>query len=56
MLNNQNDSPITSKEYFLLMRLLQHLENEGTLPIEESADWQEIYNKLNYNCLIARGK
>lgn len=56
MLNVRNTLPLTRAELFLLMRLLQHLENTGELPVEANVDketWQTIYSKLNYTCLQA---
>lgn len=54
MKNETNNEPITSAEYFLLMRLLQTLENEDNLPPDQ--DWQTIYAKLSAQCLEARNK
>jgi hypothetical protein len=54
MTNESNSEPLTSAEWFLLIRLLQHLENEGTLPEEAGCDWQVIYAKLNEGCRKAR--
>jgi hypothetical protein len=54
MRNQQNKEPITSAEYFSLMRLLQHLENEGEIPGASETDWQTIYEKLNYQCCETR--
>ncbi len=52
MKNETNNDPITSAEYFLLMRLLQTLENDDNLPPDQ--DWQTIYAKLSAQCLEAR--
>ncbi len=41
-----NTEPLTASEIFLLMRLLQHLEDQLQLP--EGQDWQTIYDKLNH--------
>jgi hypothetical protein len=54
MLNQQNHEPIAAAEYFSLMRLLQHLENQGPIPGAEETDWQAIYAKLNASCLRTR--
>jgi hypothetical protein len=54
MLNQRNNEPMSSAEIFLLMRLLQHLENRGQLPEEPGMDWQTIYAKLNHSCFKAR--
>lgn len=48
MKNTPNAQPLTSKEYFALMRLLQTLENLGNTPGSEEHDWQTIYDKLNH--------
>lgn len=56
MLNKRNEEALTGSELFLLMRLLQHLENTGQLPVEERVSkdtWQTIYSKLNHSCLHA---
>ena len=53
MKNHPNPDPITRKEYFALMRLLQTLEDEGGIPGSHEFDWQVIYNKLNHQCLNA---
>jgi hypothetical protein len=52
MKNELNEAPITSAEFFLLMRLLQTLEDSDTLPQDQ--DWQTIYAKLSAQCLAAR--
>lgn len=54
MKNAQNHEPITSNEFFLLMRLLQHLEDQGEIPGSTEADWQTIYEKLSSGCYKAR--
>lgn len=53
MKNTRNEEPITANEYFSLMRLLQTLENAGYIPGEKERDWQEIYSKLNHQCMTA---
>jgi hypothetical protein len=50
MKNEQNKEPITASEYFSLMRLLQHLEDQGEIPGADETDWQTIYGKLNHQC------
>ena len=60
MKNQPDETPITSKEYFALMRLLQTLEDEkhpvlfGGPNVAYSdgvkIDWQTIYDKLNAQC------
>lgn len=51
-----NMQPITSAQYFLLMRLLQQMEKECRLPVDEVGldEWQMIYSKLNHACLVSR--
>ena len=53
MKNQPNNDPITSAEYFMLMRLLQTLEDQGGIPGSEQANWQTIYDKLNAQCYNA---
>lgn len=56
MLNLKEEEPLTSAELFLLMRLLQHLEDEEQLPEKDDHDWQNIYSKLNHLCLKVRDR
>jgi len=48
MKNNQIEEDLTGKELFSIMRLLQHLENNGEIPGDEEVDWQAVYGKLSY--------
>ena len=49
-------TPITSQEFFLLMRLLQTVEGQRRLPdiAREPTTWQNIYGKLVHQCAQAR--
>lgn len=52
MINKPIKEFMKAGELFLLMRLIQHCENYGQLPIEVGADWQTIYSKLIHQCKL----